>query len=62
MADEAAAVKPWLKPQLTIIARAKPDEAVLLACKYAGPAVGPNGANFFCRTSPCEQCSSQTSS
>jgi hypothetical protein len=36
--------KEWTSPQLVVVGRGMPEEAVLVACKTALlPAVGPNG-------------------
>jgi len=37
MKNETEANKPWVKPQLTIMVRSKPEEAVLHACKTGTP-------------------------
>lgn len=40
--------KVWKKPELVIIARNKPEEAVLTGCKAAGNVSGPDGENTSC--------------
>jgi len=35
----------WQKPVLIVLARSRPEEAVLLACKYPGQGYGPIGNN-----------------
>jgi len=36
------APKKWVTPELIILARSQPEEAVLLTCKTDGVLVGPN--------------------
>ena len=45
--------KPWTKPELIVLLRGKPEEAVLLACKRAAYPIG--GGNQDCRATgrPC---------
>ena len=45
--------KPWTKPELIVLLRGKPEEAVLLACKTATYPIG--GGNQACRATgrPC---------
>jgi hypothetical protein len=41
-------MKAWKKPELVVLVRSRPEEAVLAACKASGGgagAVGPNGSN-----------------
>lgn len=33
--------KAWVTPELIVLVRSKPEEAVLLTCKITGNAVGP---------------------
>jgi len=51
--------KKWEKPELIIIARTKPEESVLQACKFYVPS-GPGGVNGWCIQwmvySACELC------
>jgi hypothetical protein len=35
--------KTWQRPQLTVLVRVKPEEAVLLTCKGDNTTVGPKG-------------------
>ncbi len=45
MADK----KPWVEPELIVLVRNKPEEAVLTACKIAGDLRnGPNGWYVMC--------------
>ncbi len=56
--------KNWIVPELIIIMRNNPEEAVLTGCKdttVAGP--GPNAYNFSCTINdPCENCMTDTPS
>jgi hypothetical protein len=47
MKHETEVKTPWEKPQLIIMARSKPEEMVLLVCKYAGPEEGPIASNVL---------------
>lgn len=52
--------KEWEKPQLVVLTRGKPEEAVLGACKVAIPSPGPGSDNaVFCiyPPNPCSACS-----
>jgi len=44
----------WVKPQLIVLVRGRPEENVLLGCKYISQA-GPLGQ-------PCEACSADAPS
>jgi hypothetical protein len=45
MADE----RTWRKPELIVLVRSRPEEAVLFACKNGGSTpVGPNYDNVRC--------------
>lgn len=50
--------KHWIKPELTILVRNKPEEAVLLACKEvdAVPGSGPGVNAAGCWNNPCIWC------
>ena len=51
----------WGKPELIILVRAKPEEAVLNVCKHpGGPAVNSTGANMGCQIQ--ENCNTDTTS
>jgi hypothetical protein len=39
--------KQWQKPELTVLVRSKPEEAVLGACKQFNQS-GPGGAQYWC--------------
>lgn len=47
--------KTWQPPKLVVLARSKPEEAVLANCKTGGTPVGPNtvqcGKSVNCKTS-----------
>ena len=48
------AKKEWTKPQLIVLVRNKPEEAVLAACKNgAMPTAGNTAANGGCNTVIC---------
>ena len=40
--------KQWQKPQLVVLLRSKPEEAVLTACKTASLSAGPKNAQEGC--------------
>ncbi len=42
--------QPWQKPELTVLVRNKPEEAVLSACKQY-PMDGPQGCDWACENS-----------
>ena len=49
--------KDWKKPQLQILTRSKPEEAVLNACKQEiGGAVGAGFGYGACGTGGCDPC------
>ena len=44
----------WKTPNLMVVARGKPEEKVLLGCKYGnGKGPGATGPNDHCRTNTC---------
>jgi hypothetical protein len=62
--------KTWQKPQLIVLVRSKPEEAVLQFCKNAGAnaglSAGPSASHLLCMSVPpispgltqvCEACS-----
>jgi hypothetical protein len=57
--------KPWQKPELVILTRGNPEEAVLTGCK-TGASAGSNGPGYThaccIRDLPCHLCSDSTSS
>lgn len=44
--------KAWQKPELIMLVRSKPEEAVLTTCKVRGAAVGPSITNTKCNLNP----------
>lgn len=44
--------KPWQKPELIVLARSKPEETVLTACKVRG-SMGPVLLNKACNRASC---------
>jgi len=57
--------KTWIEPELTVLMRSKPEEAVLINCK--GPGHGPdnpNGFQFNCQgdLGACNLCYDRNSS
>ena len=51
--DTKVEKRPWSKPELIVLLRGRPEEAVLLACKTAAYPIG--GGNQDCRATgrPC---------
>ena len=51
----------WCRPELIVIVRSRPEEAVLMACKRGsgGPA-GPGSAWVACEDISCGDCSWRT--
>jgi len=47
--------KQWQTPQLTVLVRSRPEEAVLAACKYAGMS-GSTGGKNACRAKVTGKC------
>jgi len=46
----------WSSPELIVLVRSGPEEAVLLSCKTMAPAKGPGGAQDSCSLAfKCEQ-------
>ncbi len=37
--------KAWVTPRLTVLVRSRPEEAVLLSCKYPSTHTGPDNPN-----------------
>jgi len=53
----------WEKPELIVLARSKPEEAVLQGCKAVTGFTGPNDANTGCKQAPgplCVDCHQET--
>ena len=42
------AQRKWKKPELTVLVRGRPEEAVLVNCKTSSSAMGPNHDAFYC--------------
>jgi hypothetical protein len=40
--------KEWRKPELIVMVRSTPEEAVLGGCKFFGPEKTYNGTYYFC--------------
>jgi hypothetical protein len=56
---EQTAKKQWQKPELIVLVRSKPEEAVLAACKYWGDPSGAESQEFGCLVDlgvGCEAC------
>ena len=49
--------KAWVEPELIVLVRNKPEEAVLTVCKVAGSS-GPGTYDMPCNTTtdPCQLC------
>jgi hypothetical protein len=67
MDEEIQSAKhPWEKPELIVLVRSRPEEAVLLVCKFDGDLIGTAGTlNTGCNTKPigfCSHCSTKTNS
>jgi len=48
--------KVWQKPELIVLVRSKPEEAVLLGCKFEDESGGPGtpiGLNYQCLDKNC---------
>ena len=47
--------KEWVTPELIVLVRSKPEEAVLVGCKFAGNPAGSGAYDSACRwCSPCD--------
>ncbi len=53
--------KQWFEPELIVLVRSKPGEAVLSACKDSGGGGNPNDDNTGCLKS-CNPCGSSFAS
>jgi len=50
-------MKEWKSPELTVLVRSKPEEAVLTACKFTWAGYGDDSAHTTCaRTYACNIC------
>ncbi|MBM3131005.1 MAG: hypothetical protein FJ009_20555 [Chloroflexi bacterium] len=57
--------KEWVKPELLVLVRNKPEEAVLTACKGNMVASSPGSQGFWCENQHCfsgDNCSVLSSS
>jgi hypothetical protein len=55
--------KAWSEPELIVLVRSKPEEAVLAGCKNAaGGGQGPAGTNNKCNQLACASCVANTAS
>ena len=51
----ATTKKPWTTPQLIVLARGKPEERVLMACKLSPLSGTPNESDWACADlTPCD--------
>ena len=48
------AKKRWKRPELIVLVRTTPEEAILMGCKGDGTKPGPRHAECFPETGPCE--------
>jgi hypothetical protein len=46
--------KSWVAPELIVLVRSKPEEAVLVNCKNATVNSLPNARAFFCEDTVCD--------
>jgi len=49
--------KTWVMPELIVLVRSKPEEAVLTACKGGGTVAGPRGTWWLMCSWTGEDCS-----
>jgi hypothetical protein len=65
-ANEQTEKPTWSAPELIVLARSKPGEAVLAVCKLGPPSAGPNSVNNSCHWEllggGCGECSSMGAS
>jgi hypothetical protein len=54
--------KEWVAPELSVLVRSHPEEAVLASCKNATVTSGPTDAFLLCIQSGCTACSTLASS
>lgn len=52
--------KAWINPELIVLVRSKPEEAVLGGCK--GAQAGPIGADGTCLNPLCNECDTTAAS
>lgn len=53
--------KTWETPQLIVLVRSKPEEAILQVCKDSDPS-GPSGTNGICSTDCSDYCQAYSAS
>jgi hypothetical protein len=56
------AKKEWQTPELIVLVRSKPEEAVLTACKNTHTTAGISGQYEGCGSSTCGPCETPTTS
>ena len=54
--------KQWVQPELIVLARRKPEEGILNACKSFMLPDGPEEMVMGCDMGPCEWCSENADS
>jgi hypothetical protein len=54
--------KEWVTPELIVLVRSKPEEAVLTACKYTFYGSSPSLTYDYCEEGDCAACSGWISS
>ena len=52
--------KEWRKPELIVLVRSKPEEDVLVICKFTSVRGGPSYVNHACRKTNCTTNCNQT--
>jgi hypothetical protein len=54
--------KQWKQPELIVLVRGKPEEAVLTACKGNGDTIAPYTNEIDCVDDNCGNCSTRAAS
>ncbi len=54
--------KEWVTPELIVLVRHKPEEAVLITCKQSGSGADINNSDGGCRMPSCTWCAVSASS
>jgi hypothetical protein len=54
--------KEWVAPELLVLVRSHPEEAVLSACKNVSTLSGPTDSFLLCLQSGCSNCSALATS
>ena len=66
MADPTKTRKPWTRPELIVLVRGRPEEAVLVTCKegFTGSKTGPSNGDTACLNprNSCAMCSADSPS